>query len=89
MNLQAGNPNLMKKVLRVNPEATLGHVPVKLGDKLPNKYTSGVYTPRERDPHEALPPNINVWEQPVYVPSNDQPARQGANNFLSIKSRGF
>jgi len=89
MNLPAGNPNLKKQATRVNPEATLGHVPNKLGDKLPHKYISGFYTPRERDPHEALPPQINVWEQPVYVPSNDQPVRRGANNFLSIKSKGM
>ena len=85
MNLHAGNPNLM----RVNNNAPVSHVPSKLGDKVPKSYISGTYTPRDRDPHEALPPSINVWEQPVYVPSNDQPARQGANNFLSIKSRGF
>lgn len=84
MKLPAGNPNLM----RVNPNAGLAAVPNKLGDKNPERYVRGSYTPRERDEHEALPPTINVWKQPVYVPEKIEPVRRGAADFLSVQSRG-
>ena len=74
--------------MRYNPPATLEALPSKLGDKNPERYVRGGYTPRQRDEHEALPPSINVWQQPVYVPENHQPARRGANDFLQLKSRG-
>ena len=74
--------------MRTNPKATLESLPSKLGDKNPAKYVRGGYTPRQRDEHEAMPPSINVWKQPVYVPENTAPARRGADNFLSIKSKG-
>jgi hypothetical protein len=83
MNLQAGNPNL-----RVNPTATLKSLPSKLGDKNPIKYVRGGFTPRQRDEHEALPPSINIWDQPVYVPDNMAPVRRGAGDFLNYKGRG-
>jgi hypothetical protein len=84
MKLVAGNPNLM----RTNPNAGLAAVPNKLGDKNPAKYVRGDYVPRQRDEHEALPPQINVWTQPVYVPERVEPARRGANDFLQLKSKG-
>ena len=74
--------------MRYNPPATLEALPSKLGDKNPERYVRGGYTPRQRDEHEALPPSINVWQQPVYVPHNMEPIRGGANDFLRYKSRG-
>ena len=84
MKLHAGNPNLM----RTNPNAGLAAVPNKLGDKNPERYVRGGYTPRQRDEHEALPPSISLWQQPVYVPHSMEPIRGGANDFLRYKSRG-
>ena len=74
--------------MRFNPPATLQALPSKLGDKNPVKYVRGGFTPRQRDEHEALPPSINVWDQPVYVPENMAPVRRGAGDFLNYKSRG-
>ena len=74
--------------MRYNPPATLEALPSKLGDKNPERYVRGGYTPRQRDEHEALPPSINVWQQPVYVPPSMEPIRGGANDFLRYKSRG-
>jgi hypothetical protein len=74
--------------MRVNPPATLEALPSKLGDKNPERYVRGGYTSRQRDEHEALPPSINVWQQPVYVPHSMEPIRGGANDFLRYKSRG-
>ena len=84
MNLPAGNPNLMRQ----NPTSQLAAVPNKLGDKNSSRYVRGGYTPRQRDDHEALPPSINIWQKPVYVPENMAPIRSGANDFLNYKSRG-
>jgi len=30
----------------------------------------------------------NVWDRPIYVPENTPPARAGAEDHLSIKSKG-
>lgn len=88
MKLQAGNPNLMKKMaLRVNPHATLESFTNTVGNKAHAKERTG-YMPSPRDPDAVPSPEVNIWHQPVYVPENHQPARRGAENFLSIKSRG-
>jgi len=31
----------------------------------------GPYVPRQRAPNEALPPQSNLWERPVYNPARD------------------
>jgi len=31
----------------------------------------GDYVPRVRHPHEALPPENNLWTRPVYNPARD------------------
>ena len=85
MKLQAGNPNLM----RTNPNAGLAAVPNKLGDKNPARYVRGGYVPMVKDPDAVPPPQMSVWEQPVYVPHSMEPIRGGANDFLRYKSRGF
>jgi hypothetical protein len=50
----------------------------------------GKYVPRVRDEHEALPPQLSVWDRPTYNGSElrMQPSRPGATNALQIKSRG-
>lgn len=67
MKLDAGNPNLKKRV-RKDPPAYV-HVP--------------------RDPDVVPAPAINIWKQPVYKLPSFQTSRPGADNHLSIKSRGF
>ena len=84
MKLQAGNPNLMRK----NPDASLAAVPNKLGDKNPAKYVRGGYVPMEKGPNAVPPPQMNLWERPVYVPEQGY-VRRGANDFLRVQSRGF
>jgi hypothetical protein len=46
-----------------------------------------VHVPRNPDVVPA--PAINIWKQPVYKLPNFQTPRPGADNHLSIKSRGF
>ena len=88
MILQAGNPDAMKrKAMRVNKEATLGSFNNTTGDKEQKKYRTG-FIPVPKD-FDAVPaPAINLWKQPVYKPEQSY-VRPGANDFLSIKSRGF
>lgn len=85
MKLQAGNPNLM----RVNPNAGLGAVPNKLGDKNPAKYVRGGFVPLPKAPDAVPPPQMNLWARDQYVPPKDEYIRPGANDFLRIQSRGF
>jgi hypothetical protein len=85
MKLQAGNPNLM----RVNPDAGLGALPNKLGDKNPAKYVRGGYVPMQKDPDAVPPPQMSIWDRKPYVPEDMTPARRGADDFLRIQSRGF
>jgi hypothetical protein len=85
MKLDRGNPNLM----RVNPNAGLAAVPNKLGDKNPARYVRGGYVPMEKGPNAVAAPAMNLWERPVYKPDNSKYIRPGANDFLTIKSRGF
>jgi hypothetical protein len=87
MKLDAGNPNLMKKALRVNPHATLTSFPNTTGSKEQVKYRTG-YVPLAKDPDAVPPPSISLWHQPVYVPKNLTPMRPGADDHLKFKSVG-
>jgi hypothetical protein len=88
MKLDAGNPNLMKKAMRVNSIAPLGAFAKTTGDKEIQKYRTG-YVPMEKEPGTALPQSTNVWAQPVYTPDHSGYVRPGANDHLKIKSRGM
>ena len=88
MKLDAGNPNLMKKAMRVNPPATLTSFTNTTGDKAHAKERTGFVSSR-RDP-DAVPPATNsLWAQPVYVSPKAEYVRLGANDFLKYKSRGM
>lgn len=85
MKLDRGNPNLMKKAaMRVNPHNTLE----SFGTKRKHRATTG-YVPMPRDANTALPPTINIWAQPVYVPPKSDYVRPGAEDFLRCKSKGL
>ena len=85
MKLDRGNPNLMKKAaMRVNPHNTLE----SFSPKRKHRATVG-FVPMPRAP-DVVPPTTNsLWAQPVYVPPKNEYVRPGANDFLTIKSRGF
>jgi hypothetical protein len=87
MKLQAGNPNLMKRALRVNPQATLESFPNTTGDRVHAKMRTG-FVPTPKDPNAVPSPAMNLWERPVYVPEQGY-VRRGADDFLRIQSRGF
>ena len=88
MILQAGNPDAMKrKALRVNREASLGAFNNSTGDKEQKKYRTG-FVPLPKDPDVVAAPAMNLWERPVYKLQEGY-VRPGANDFLSVKSRGF
>lgn len=88
MNLPAGNPNLKKRALRVNPQATLESFSNTTGDKAHAKERTG-FVPTRKDP-DAVPPAVtNVWKRPVYVPENMTPVRRGADDHVQYKSRGM
>ena len=87
MKLLAGNPNLMKQAMRVNPTQTLESFSNTTGNKAHKKERTG-YVPSVRDP-DAVPPNtMSVWERAPYVPERVEPARRGADNHFQYKSRG-
>ena len=87
MKLQAGNPNLMKKAMRVNPEATLTSFTNTTGNKAHMKERTG-FVPSRRDP-DAVPPATNsLWSQPVYKPDHSAYQRPGSDHS-HIKRRGF
>ncbi len=87
MKLQAGNPNLMKKAMRVNPEATLTSFTNTTGNKAHMKERTG-FVPSRRDP-DAVPPATNsLWAQPVYKPDHSGYQRPGSDHS-HIKRRGF
>ena len=88
MNLQAGNPNLMKKALRVNPQATLKSFTNTTGDKAHAKERTR-YVPTRKDPGAVPSPQMNVWKQPTYVPENMAPVRRGADSHIQYKRRGM
>lgn len=92
MKLDRGNPNLMKaKAMRVNTNNVMESFTNTLGDavsKRRHRATVG-FIPMPRDPNTALPPTINIWAQPVYVPPKQDYVRPGAEDFLRCKSRGL
>jgi|GEM_PF-5144923 len=88
MNLAAGNPNLKKAAMRVNPKNSLEAVRNTLGDKEQVKYRTG-FVPSVKPPDAVPPPQMSVWEQPVYKPDQSGYVRAGANDFLNVKSRGM
>lgn len=88
MILQAGNPDAMKrKALRVNKEATLGSFNNTTGDKVHLKQRIG-FVPSPKSVDAVAAPAMNLWERPVYKPQEGY-VRPGANDFLSVKSKGF
>lgn len=88
MKLASGNPNLKKAAMRVNPTATLESFIPTTGDKVHAKYRTG-FVPSQKDPDAVPAPAINIWEQPVYKPEPQGYQRPGANDFLSVKSKGL
>jgi hypothetical protein len=88
MKLDAGNPNLMKKAMRVNTITPLSSFAKTTGDKEIQKYRTG-YVPIEKEPGTALPQSLNIWEQPVYTPDYTGYVRPGADDHLKIKSKGM
>ena len=90
MKLAAGNPNLMKKAMRVNRTATLGALPSTLGDKNPPRYVRGEPVLMERTEDMAAPRTFNHMKDGlVYVPEKHEPARAGAMDAMKLKSRGY
>ena len=90
MKLAAGNPNLMKKAMRVNKNATLAALPSTLGDKNPPRYVRGEPLLIERTEDMAKPRTFNhVKDGQVYVPEKHEPARAGAMDAMKLKSRGY
>jgi hypothetical protein len=88
MKLAAGNPNLKKAALRVNPEATLESFTPTTGDKAHARIRTG-FVPSVKAPDAVPPPQMNLWDRGVYKPDNSGYVRPGANDFLKLKSRGF
>ncbi len=88
MKLDHGNPNLMKKALRVNPPSTLASFNNRTGEKEQVKYRTG-FVPSVKDPNAVPPPSMSIWEQPVYKSPAPAYVRPGADDFLRCKSRGF
>jgi hypothetical protein len=73
--------------MRINKETTLGAFANTTGTKVHKKYRKG-FVPLPKDPDAVLAPAMNLWERPVYVPSNDY-VRPGADDHQRIKSRGL
>ena len=87
MKLQAGNPNLKKKAMRVNPEASLESFRNTTGDKVHAKERTG-FRPSVKDPDAVPPPTMSLWDQPVYKPDHNGYQRPGSDHS-HIKRRGF
>jgi hypothetical protein len=73
--------------MRVNPTTGLGSFALTAGDKTHKKFRTGTVL-LAKNPNAATTNQINIWEQPVYK-SEQGYVRPGANDFLSVKSRGF
>ena len=73
--------------MRINPTTGLGAFAVTAGDKAHKKLRTGAVL-LVKDPNAAKPKTLNIWQQPTYKPESGY-VRPGANDFLSIKSRGF
>lgn len=90
MKLASGNPNLMKKAMRVNKNATLAALLSTLGDKNPPRYVRGEPLLIERTEDMAKPRTFNhVKDGQVYVPDRTDPVRPGAMDAMKIQSRGY
>jgi len=87
MKLDAGNPNLMKKAMRVNPHNTLTSFTNTTGDKAHMKLRTG-FVPLPKDPDVVPPATMSLWEQPVYKPDHSAYQRPGSDHS-HIKRRGF
>jgi hypothetical protein len=48
-----------------------------------------VYVSVPRDPDVVQAATLNIWKQPMYKSPSFETPRPGADNHLSIKSRGF
>lgn len=80
--------SLKKAAMRVNLHASLESFTTTTGDKVHAKMRTG-FVPSEKAP-DAVPPNtMSVWDRGVYTPEKSGYVRAGANDFLTIKSRGF
>lgn len=88
MNLQAGNPNLMQKALRVNQLSRLESFTNTTGVKAHAKVRGG-FVPTPKDPNAVPSPQMSLWDRKPYVPEDMTPVRRGADNHLQYKSRGF
>ena len=73
--------------MRVNPEVGLGSFANTTGDKAHKKVRTG-FVPMRKDPDAVLPNTSSLWAQPVYVSPRAEYVRPGANDFLSVKSKG-
>jgi hypothetical protein len=84
LKLDRGNPNLMKqKALRVNQHNPLESFSIK------RKHRATVgFVPMPRDPDTVPPPQLSVWERPVYKPDHSGYQRPNSDHSR-IKSRGL
>ena len=87
MKLVAGNPNLMKKAMRVNPDATLESFTNTTGQKEQAKYRTG-FVPSVKDPDAVKAPAMSIWKRDDYVPDRSGYQRPGSDHS-HIKRRGF
>ena len=74
--------------MKVNPTTGLGAFAMTAGDKAHKKVRTG-FVPLPKDPDAALPNKMSLWERGFYESPKQGYVRPGANDFLSIKSRGF
>jgi len=78
--------------MRVNKTAPLGAFVNNVSEKAPKKMRTGNVTlALHKDPDAPLtvpPPQMNLWERPVYTPEQGY-VRRGADDFLRIQSRGL
>ena len=78
--------------MRVNKTAPLGAFVNNVSEKAPKKMRTGNVTlALHKAPDAPLtvpPPQMNLWERPVYVPEQGY-VRRGADDFLRVQSRGL
>lgn len=75
--------------MRVNPPNSAAHAFVpRIGDKERARYRTG-FIPMDKGSDAVKAPEMNLWERPVYKPEKQGYMRSGANDFLSVKSKGF
>ena len=88
MKLDAGNPNLMKKAMRVNRPTPMESFANTTGDKEQAQFRTG-FVPSIKDPDVVPPATNSLWSQPIYKPDHSGYVRPGADDHLKIKSKGF